>query len=141
MAKQDEFLMNFNQMVAIMNRYKRVLLYALPGEGKSTLMRKLEKKFPEFNFYEYGYEPVEEPFVYEITGADEPDIPEFDIIYCIQYSKEYKERITGIKFDTWRPFREYRNALRWKKMGELNLKGKRFKKISQLQDVLKEIPR
>ena len=137
MAHQDEFQMNYRQMVAIMKKYKRVLIYALPGEGKSTLMRKLKRKFPEWNFYEYGYLPVEEPFIWEIVDPETPNIPDYDIIYCLQYSKEFKERVTGVKFDGWRPFREYWRVKKWNELGKLNLKGKRFKRIGQLADALK----
>ena len=144
--KVDEYLMHYRNLVNIMKRHKRILVYALPGEGKTTLLRALQEKYePDgWNFYEFGTaEEYKKPFVYELSHAFIPkyasvSIPEkFDLIYVIQYSREYKEAITGISFgDVYKPMSAYVTEMKYKQAGSRNLAGKRFKSIKALQDAL-----
>lgn len=146
--KVDEYLMHYRNIVNIMKRHKRILVYAMPGEGKSTLLRGLEKKFSdEWNFYEFGYsDEFIEPFIYELSFAFLPEdsnitIPEkFDLIYSIQYSKEYKEAVSGVSFgDEYRPLADYLRKRDMIKMGKRNLAGKRFKSLKALQDAIQGV--
>ena len=142
--KVDEYLMHFRNLSNIMKRHKRILVYALPGEGKTTLLKALHEKFePEgWNFYDWGDTMVEEPFIYELPHADIPvhagiELPVFDLIYVVQYSKEYKEAITGVSFgDEYRPLADYIKKMKYKKAGSRNLGGQRFKSIEELQKAL-----
>lgn len=147
--KVDEYLMHYRNIVNIMKRHKRVLVYALPGEGKTTLLRALEEKYtPEgWNFYDFGIvEEFKEPFIYELSHAFIPErasvtIPKkFDLIYVIQYSREYKEALTGVSFgDVYKPMSAYVTEMKYKQAGRRNLAGKRFKSIKALQDALQGV--
>jgi len=134
MAVKDEFRLHLYYLTKLITKYPRVLLYGPYGEGKSTLLKQLKKKFPDVNFYS-GQLPVEEPFVLTLIDPDQPDIPAFDIIYCMQYSTEYKEDRTGYKFPKgeWRPMVDYIKKVNDQKKGSKNLSGKTFKALDQLR--------
>lgn len=140
MKENNEFMMNYRQLTAIMRKYKRIVLYSLYGEGKRTIMKELKKKYPNFNFYCYKTTTVsiEEPFIWGTSRLSVPEDLKPDVVYSLQYSKEYKEEITGIKLDIWQPFIEYKKLKMWKDMSNIDLKAKRFKNIKQLKDVIKE---
>lgn len=142
----DEKLMHFRNIRNIMQKYRRIAIYALPGEGKSTVISELKKKFePEWHFYPFGGGNVVEPYVIELPDTFLPDeildnIPTIDIIYCLQYSREYKERITGISFgNVYRPFMDYVREMKYARAGNLNLSGRRFKSIAELEKVLRSV--
>jgi hypothetical protein len=146
MAELDEKLMHYRNIRNIMQKYKRIAIYALPGEGKSHIMAELKKKFePEWNFYHFGRGITKEPYIIELPDTFLPenvlnDLPVIDIIYCLQYSREYKERITGISFgDVYRPFMDYIREMKYARAGSLNLSGRRFKSITELENVIRSV--
>lgn len=143
--KVDEYLMHYRNLVNIMKRHKRIVVYALSGEGKTTLLRTLKEKYePEgWNFYDFGEVEYKEPFVYELPHAFLPKytdaiLPEeYDLVYVIQYSREYKEAITGVSFgDEYRPLSEYVRKMKYKQAHNSNLGGQRFKTIADLQKAI-----
>ena len=145
--KVDEYLMHFRNISNIMKRHKRIMVYALPGEGKTTILKALQEKYKSegWNFYDFGENIIEEPFIYELPHADIPKyspikLPKFDLIYVIQYSKEFKEALTGISFgEEYRPMADYVKMMKYKKAGNTNLGGKRFKSIEALQEALQGV--
>lgn len=142
--KVDEYLMHYRNLVNIMKRHKKVLVYALPGEGKTTLLRALQQKYPDWNFYDFGEENLlKEPYIYELPHAFLPkyanvSLPtDFDLIYVIQYSREYKEALTGVSFgDEYRPMSDYVRKQKYNQAGSRNLSGQRFKSIQALKNAL-----
>lgn len=138
MAVKDEFRLHLYYITKLVKKYPRVLVYAPFGEGKKTIFDSLEKKFPGVNFYHSGYFPPDEPFVYAITDPNQQNIPDFDIIYCMQYSTEYKESQTGYRFEPgeWRPFGEYVRKIKQRKIGQRNLSGKTFKALDKLREAV-----
>jgi hypothetical protein len=146
MTELDEKLMHFRNIRNIMQKHRRIAIYALPGEGKSTVIEELKKKFePEWHFYPFGGGLHKEPYVIELPDTFLPDrilneMPAIDIIYCLQYSREYKERITGISFgDVYRPFMDYIKEMKYARAGQLNLSGRRFKSIEELENVIRSV--
>jgi hypothetical protein len=146
MAKVNEYLMHYRNIVNIMKRHKKILVYALPGEGKTTLLRAIKEKFePDgWNFYDFGVnEELKVPYIYELPHAFLPqyagiELPtDFDLIYVIQYSREYKEDLTGVSFgDEYRPMSDYVKRMKYNQAHKNNLGGKRFKTIADLQAAL-----
>jgi GTPase SAR1 family protein len=143
--KVDEYLMHFRNISNIMKRHKRIMVYALPGEGKTTLIRALHEKYePEgWHFYNWGInQGIKEPFIYELPHIDVPkyakiELPTFDLIYVVQYSRDYKEALTGVSFgDEYRPMADYVKKMKYNKAGRRNLGGQRFKSIEELQKAL-----
>jgi len=142
----DEKLMHIRNISNMMKRHKRILIYALPGEGKSTILRELKTKYPEWTFYVFGREvKYKEPFIYELPDAFLPEeyenaLPEFDVIYCLQYSREYKERITGVSFgDVYRPMHDYLKEAKYQRAKNINIAGKKFKNLSELKKELEGV--
>ena len=54
MEVKDEFRLHLFYLSKLIKKYPRVLVYAVPGEGKSSLLRNLSQKFPDVNFYDLG---------------------------------------------------------------------------------------
>lgn len=135
---KDEFRLHLYYIGKLIKKYSRVLVYALPGEGKSSILRTLKNKFPDVNFYDLGENVVEEPFVYAIISPEQVNIPEFDVIYCVCYSTEYKEAQSGVKFplDEWRPMEKYIQKAEWNKRGKNNLAGKTAKSLDKLRELI-----
>lgn len=138
MAVKDEFRLHLYYLTKLIVKYPRVLLYGPYGEGKATLFKTLKKKFSDVNFYSFGENLVEQPFVYVIETPDDFYIPEFDIIYCMQYSTEYKEDRTGYVFPAgeWHPMIDYIDKVENRKKGARNLSGKTFKALDKLRAVI-----
>ena len=138
MEVKDEFRLHLYYISKLIQKYSRILVYAIPGEGKSKLLRTLSLKFPDVNFYDLGENVAEEPFVYTIISPEQINIPEFDIIYCVQYSTEYKEAQTGISFPPgeWRPMEEYVQKAEWNKKGQKNLAGRTVKDLGKLKELI-----
>jgi len=134
MAVKDEFRLHIFYLSKLMEKYPRVLLYGPYGEGKATLFRTLKKKFTDVSFYSFGENEVECPFVYAIS-SDEDYTPEFDIIYCMQYSTEYKEDRTKYTFPAgeWHPMIDYVEKAKNREKGRINLSGKTFKALDKLR--------
>jgi hypothetical protein len=139
--KNDEFRMHLYLIQKLMNKHNKILIYALPGEGKTRIMMSLMKKFAnsEWAFYDLGEHPVEsDKYVYALISPDQAFIPKYDIIYCIQYSREYKEEVTGVSFpdNLWRPMAEYARRAEWDKFGKANLIGRKVNSITNLRKIL-----
>lgn len=143
--KVDEYLMHYRNLVNIMKRHKRIVVYALSGEGKTTLLKTLQEKYePEgWNFYDFGGVEFKEPYIYELPHAFLPKyhgatLPtDYDLVYVIQYSREYKEALTGVSFgDEYRPMSDYVKRMKYNQAHRTNLGGKRFKTIADLQTAL-----
>lgn len=129
--QSDEFKLHFRIIQNMMSKYKKVVIFAYPGSGKSKIMASLMNKYEgtEWNFYDFG-EPAEQiksPFVY--ASFHEKLLPKADIYYPIQYSTEYKEAISGIKFiDGFsRPMADHMRISNWYDFTKNDLRGKRFK--------------
>jgi hypothetical protein len=139
--KVDEFIVNLRLIENIMKKHTKIGIYALPGEGKSTLVFKLREKYldTDWHFYEMGERPVEEPYVWAFI-SDEQTTPEFDIIYCLSYSRDFKESKTGVTFhgDDWRPFRDYYQVALRRRQNKISkkLRGKTVKTMKDLQKLL-----
>ena len=136
MAVKDEFRLHLYYLSNLIVKYPRIVVYGPYGEGKDTLFRTLKKKFSDVNFYA-GENGLESPFVYAIMDTDDI-IPEFDIIYCMQYSTEYKEGRTGYVFPDgeWHPMIDYVEKAENIKKSKRNLSGKTFKTIEQLKKAI-----
>lgn len=134
MAVKDEFRLHLYYISKLIVKYPRLLVYGPFGEGKSTLFKSLKKKHSDVSFYSAGENVVDTPFVYAIISPDQPNIPEFDIIYCMQYSTEYKEDRIGYKFPKgeWRPMVDYVKKINDAKRKNKNLSGKTFKALDKL---------
>lgn len=139
----DEYLLHFRKIQRLMKKHKRIILYGVPGEGKSTIMNALKRKYGPvgWNFYHFHRLPAEEPFIWELSNP-EPDpsvIPKFDVIYCIQYTTNYKESVTGVKFSDgdWRPLREYVTRAQWRERGKNNIATREAKSLSELKKIVK----
>ncbi len=140
MAVKDEFRLHLYYLSKLIVKYPRILLYGPHGEGKATLFKTLKKKFPGVNFYSGPGEQIEEPFVCALMDPNQQQhIPEFDIIYCMQYSTEYKEDRTGYKFPRgeWRPMVDYVKKVNDRNRKVNNLSGKTFKAIDKLIAAIK----
>jgi len=144
--KIDEKLMHFRNLSNIMKRYKKIAIYALPGEGKSTIIQMLKEKYePEWNFYDFGTGDYTEPYVYELPEAFLPEaleevLPPVDIIYGFQYSREYKESISGITFgDMYRPLSDYLREMKYERAKKCNISGRRFKSMNELRKALQGV--
>lgn len=139
MAVKDEFRLHLYYLSKLIIKYPKILVYGPIGEGKSTIFDTLKKKFPEVNFYNSGQNPVDAPFVYSFFSPDQQYLPDFDIIYCMQYSTEYKEGRTGYKFPKgeWRPIADYVKKVEESKRNNNNLSGKTFKALDKLRVAIK----
>jgi hypothetical protein len=141
MTVKDERRLHLYYLSKLIGKYSRILVYGPWGEGKTYLFKDLKLKFPDVNFYSFGENEVSEPYVYAITEIN-PDyfIPDFDIIYCMQYSTEYKEGRTGYSFNDkeWHPMAEYVEKQNYIQIGQKNLSGKTFKSIDKLVKAIKE---
>ena len=135
MAVKDEFRLHIYDLSKLIVKYPKILLYGPYGEGKSTLLDSLKNKFPDVNFYTTGGGPVKVPFVHVLVDPDQQRYPDYDIIYCMQYSTEYKEGRTGYKFPPgeWRPMVDYVKKVKEKRRNNNNLSGRTFKSIDQLR--------
>lgn len=138
MAVKDEFRLNLYYLTKLITKYPRILVYAPYGSGKATLMKSLEKKFPEVNFYPSMGWPVKVPFVCSLLDPDNERIPEFDRIYCIQYSTEYKEAQTGYRFPPgeYHSIGDYVKKVKEEKRSRYNLSGKTFGSLDQLREAI-----
>lgn len=138
--KVDELRLHLQVIERLMLKYRKIGIFALPGEGKTTLILRLKEKYidTEWHFYEMMENIAEEPYVYAFISTEMDDLPEFDIIYCLQYSQDYKESVSGITFTDglWRPIEEYMKAAEYKRMGSLNLLGKYVKSMDALKKLL-----
>lgn len=138
MAVKDEQRLHLYYLAKLIVKYPRILVFGPYGEGKTTLFRSLKLKFPNVNFYSFGDSEVLEPFVYGFSEVDD-NVPEFDVIYCMQYSKEYKEGRTGYSFNDgeWHPMVDYVDKIKNRQLQKReNLSGKTFKSLNQLRKVL-----
>jgi hypothetical protein len=136
----DELLLNIRLIERLMKRNRKIGIFGLPGEGKSYLIRKLAEKYreTEWHFYDLMNTKVEEPFVWAFINENIINHPEFDVIYCLQYSTDYKESITGISFPDWKPMTEYQKMAEYRRMGKIDIKGKFVKNLKQLKNLLNE---
>lgn len=125
----------------MMKKRRRILLYGLPGEGKSTIVNALKKKYPDWNFYDFGENPesVMEPFVYSIISPEQVNVPDFDEIYCVQYSTEYKEQVSGTKFPLgeWHPMSEYLQKAEYEQRAKININGRKAGSLEELKRILR----
>lgn len=132
----DEFKLHFRTITNIMKRYKRVVIFAYPGSGKSKLMYSLKTKYEKtnWNFYDLSehHDQIKEPFVYATFHTEL--LPPADIYYPVQYSTEYKEAISGIRFKDGfpRPITDYMRISDWHDFSKVDLRGKRFKNKAEL---------
>lgn len=143
--KVDEFRMNLMFIERLMGKYRRIGVFALAGEGKTTLINRLREKFAgtEWYFYDMMEDIVNDPFVYAFISADIPDLPEFDVIFCHTYTDDYKEAVTGVTFNDgqWHPMEDYAKAAERKEMGRLHAEGKLQGKYVKSMDALKKLLR
>lgn len=137
---KDEFRLHLYYLSKLIVKYPKILVYGYYGEGKSTLFKSLKLKYPAVNFYSNSQNDIEEPFVYVINTPDDPFIPNFDRIYCIQYSTEYKEKTTGVSFPRgeWRPMADYVEKAELIKQNKINLSGKIFGSLAELKKAIEE---
>ena len=139
--KVDELRWNLKLIDKLMGKYKRIGLFSLPKEGKSTIIQKLREKYSgtEWSFYNMTENITQEPFVYAFVSTDLEDLlPEMDIIFCLQYSQDYKESVSGVVFPdgVWRPLGDYMALAEYNQMGTLNIQGKYVKSIDDLKKLL-----
>jgi len=138
---QDELRLNLMMMERLMKRHERIGLFALSGEGKSFLTRKLAEKYRNtgWNFYDQMNTNIKTPYVWAfISDEVSPVAPVFDAIYCLQYTTDYKESVTGMEFhdNIWRPMSMYTQMAEYRRMGKLDLKGKHVKNLDELKKLL-----
>lgn len=145
MAKSDvldEFIINYRNIIRLARKNSGIMIYALPGEGKSTMMHKLEEDLPKtWNFYRWGEWPVRKPFIYELSHIDPGSSkflwPDYDIIYVLHYSREYKEAVTGIRLgDGYRPFKDYTREATYASRTGLELFARTAKNIPELKKII-----
>ena len=139
----DEYRLHLRLVENLMSRYTRIGVFGLQESGKSRVVRKLMNKFEdtEWSFYDMGEvfldgEQHKEPFVFSfVHPKQEPFIPKFDVIYIVQYSRAYKEAISGIRFDDdiERPMGVYMRYSDWHHYGVQDLRGKSVKNINALK--------
>lgn len=136
----DELRLHIRYIGHMMRKKRRILLFGLPGEGKSTLMNALQKKYPDWNFYDFGenIDECKEPFIYSIIHPDQ-EVPDYDEIYCIQYSTAFKEKLTGIKFPPgeWRPIADYFQKAEYNQRAKININGRKAGSMTELRKILK----
>jgi hypothetical protein len=146
--KVDELRSNLLLVQALMNKYTKIGIFAVADAGMSTFMKRLREKFAGTNWHIYdGMENmgVQEPFVYSFMSDEYEYLPEFDVIYTLNYSQDYKESVTGVTFPDglWRPIGEYSRVALYKHMGTLDSKlqskyvksMKSFKKLFRGEEV------
>jgi len=128
--KLDEYRIHLQYIEKLMGKYRRIGIFAPAGEGKTTVINVLRKKFEdtEWNFYDNMDDTYSEPYVYAFIAMVE-DIPEFDAIYTLTYSTDYKESITGVVFNDGmiHTMEEYSQAAERRHLASLNLLGKYVK--------------
>ena len=137
MAVKDEFRLHLFYISKLITKYSKILVFA--PDGETGIFDVLQEKFPDVNFYYQTGGEVEEPFVFSIMSLDNPNIPDCDIIYCIQYTTEYKEMKTGYKFPVgqeWMPLVEYSRMAAWQKLAGKNLSGKIMKSLAELRKLM-----
>lgn len=132
----DEFKLHYRVLQNMMTKYNRIVIFAHPGSGKSLILSKLMEKYEgtKWNFYDgVSHNAIKIPFVYVSFHVE--IIPDADIYYILQYSEDYKEAVTGIKFtDNFpRPIREYARAADWYKISQSDLRGKKFRTKADLK--------
>ena len=136
----DELRLHLQIIERLMEKYNKIGVFALPGEGKTTVINRLREKYKDTKwfFYDMMEDMVQEPFVYAFISVDVDDLPEFDVIYCLQYSQDYKESISGITYTDglWRPLEDYMKASEYRRMSKLNLLGKYVKSMDALKKLL-----
>ena len=141
--KVDELRMNlmFIERLIEKGKYRRIGVFAPPGEGKTTVINRLREKYKdtEWHFYDMMENVVDDPFVYAFISADIDDLPEFDVIFCHTYTTDYKEAVTGVSFSDglWRPIEEYAKFAERREMSKLNLQGKYVKSMDALKKLLR----
>ena len=136
---QDEYIAHIRIIERLMKKHNRIGVFGLPGEGKSHLIMALREKYQDtiWNFYELGENPVTDPFVFAFI-SDQQIVPDFDIIFCMQYSKRYKEAVSGVKFDDgeWHPIKDYMKRAERQRMDKINITGKTVKNMKELSKLL-----
>jgi len=137
MVVKDEFRLHLFYISKLIMKYSKILVFA--PDGESGIFGALEEKFPNVNFYyQSGAGEIKEPFVFSIMSLDSPNIPVNDIIYCLQYTTEYKELQTGYKFPVgqWMPMSEYSRMAAWQKLAGKNISGKIVKSFAELKKLM-----
>ena len=136
---RDEYIAHMRVIERLMKKYNKIGVFALPGEGKTHLIMSLRERYQDtqWNFYELGEDPVTDPYVYDFI-SDKQIVPDFDIIFCMQYSKQYKEALSGVKFEDgeWHPMDDYIQKAHRQRMGKINIAGKTVKNMNELSILL-----
>ncbi|MHA2030689.1 MAG: hypothetical protein ACW99Q_14990 [Candidatus Kariarchaeaceae archaeon] len=146
--KTDEVRIHLRLIENLMKRYRRIAVYAPPNSGKSNVMFKLIKKYEntEWNIYEGGEMFMDgstwesrEPYVYAIISTvQEGTTPPFDIFYILQYSTDYKESVSGVRFTdgSHRPIGEYMRHSQYFGHENKNLLGKKVRTWAALRKMV-----
>ena len=140
--KINEERLHFQTIKNLMSRYKRIVVIIPFGStfsGENVVIGKLQQKYAEtdWNFYYIATELIE-PFIY--ISNDIETAPVADVYYIIQYSTEYKEATTGIKFKDGfpRPLSEYNNAKTWYELSKLQTKlGRVYKSKTEIRKLVR----
>ena len=138
----DEYSLHLRLIQNLMGRYKRIGLFSIPDGGKTRVMRKLMVKFEdtEWTLYDQGEHfldgsDYQEPFIYSFISPLQIMPENLETIYVLQYSTEYKEAVSGIRFNDgiFRPIGEYFKYSNWHHFGQNDLRGKSVKSVGALR--------
>jgi len=132
----DEFKLHLRIVESIMKKYRRIVIFTPIGGGKSHLIWILKQKYDgtNWNFYEGQIGGIEEPYVYGMFDLRE-DIPA-DMFYILQYSTDYKEAISGVRFTDGFP-RQMGEYIKYSNMYGFNSKDLRGKRVKSKEEMKK----
>ena len=134
----DEFRLHLRIIESIMKKYKRIVVFTVIGGGKSYFLWKLQEKYAntDWNFYEGTMNKLEEPYIYGMFDLREEPDPTPEIYYILQYSTDYKEAISGVRFTDGFP-RQLGEYIKYSNMYGFNSKDLRGKRVKSKEEMKK----
>lgn len=119
---RDEYEEHVNAIMELAKKYTRIVLFGSAGCGKSTILFDVERRLRATGSYDNWWMDSDtyplplNHYISTIVSLSMLEDQELfpignrpDVVYCVEYSVEYKEMVTGFSFATnkERPLKAY----------------------------------